>query len=353
MDRSWMIFQKYKEHLGFPVSVLFERDSGLLAHAQLLKENVVVRWADLDLVGVELIVLDLEAISDVQLLKGAAMSEALQKADKRSIWVIAGHLTSLTEARKALSGWGYLENCSTDRISEISKGRGILVVIPYQSPGNKVVPETSSKEKPMGKNLYGASIARLQKAHPPDYAVEWDKLPARMARQENFLKGRGLLEKIPKLRVLDIGPGIPFFPILMEELGHEVLCVETPEAPKEVEFQRRAGLTVRLHHILRGRFEPDDVKGEFNLINLTGIQFDLVDGKRWDSDYWVEMLRDLIRLAAPGATIYVARNWEILDNGEKVVSHYSAPQFTSFLDACSSIASYKIKREILEIRVVG
>lgn len=343
-DRSWLIYQKYKDHLGFPESTLLWIYSGNPPRGPFPRERVCRRSSEVALSEMDLIVLDLDVFELSNCID-------VQRASPKAIWVIAGPLWLIKQVLLFVQSVLPPEFWEKDEIKLLGNERGITVVVPnLRKMENMVIPKPVVEQ---GKNLYGASIARLQAAYPPDFKVSWDALPARMLRQENFLKKRGLLEKLPRKRVLDIGPGIPFFPILIEELGHDIVCVETPEATAELQFQMAAGLVVKPYHIMDGKFQPSGVTGQFELINLTGIQFDLVNGQRWEAVLWVEFIKDLLKFAAKGATIYVARNWEILEDGTKLVRHYSSPVFLDFLGNCSQISKYEIRNEILEIQVVG
>lgn len=165
------------------------------------------------------------------------------------------------------------------------------------------------------------------------------------------LERRGLWKG--RKRVLEIGPANGIFATLMRELGHIVECVEHPE-----EIGYRTILHGLAHHthfflITPDNLLPPELETGFDLINATGVQFDMYpDLSRWSTDLWIGVMRKWIEYLKPKGEIFLARNWETPpETTLRLVRHYQDPKFREFLDTHPRVETYNIKEEILTLKL--
>jgi hypothetical protein len=163
------------------------------------------------------------------------------------------------------------------------------------------------------------------------------------------LKTRGLLEGTK--RILEIGPANAIFATLLREVGHFVECVEHPK-----ELGYRKVLHALAHHthfflITPEKIVPPNLEPGYDLINATGVQFDMYpDQTRWSTDLWINVIQVWINLLKPKGKIFLARNWETPPGtNERLVRHYKDPNFLKFLDSHPKIDEYLIKEEVLTL----
>lgn len=236
--------------------------------------------------------------------------------------------------------------------------RNSTVLVPNKSKVKtaKVIVESPAKDN-QKKTVIKRSLERLLKASnlcrpsykptdiPPD-AVQQERLN----RMYDQLEKRGLVSG-PRIRALDIGPGHPYFLVLMRELGHIADGIESPEVAVYKAVLHHIGIPVHFFHITPNNLLPP-LEGQYDLINATGIQFDVYKGgSRWEGSLWVEVIKTWLEILKPGGKIFAARNWEFVDEdpNKPIVRHYQDPTFLNFLSRDTRIESWSIDAEILTL----
>lgn len=189
-----------------------------------------------------------------------------------------------------------------------------------------------------------------QRVYRKDRSYMHDYLLDRSHRVFEQLGERGL--HVGRKRVLEIGPANAIFATLMREIGHIVECVEHPD-----EQDYRKVLHQLAHHTHFFLIEPDNLmppaleKG-FDLINATGVQFDMYpDLSRWSTDLWINVFETWISYLKPKGEIFLARNWETKpETNLRVVRHFNDSKFLDFLSKHPKVKSYQIKEEVLTLQ---
>jgi SAM-dependent methyltransferase len=117
------------------------------------------------------------------------------------------------------------------------------------------------------------------------------------------------LHRSPPKRVLDLGCGGGFFLFILKNLGHSVLGLDVERVPLFGELLQLFAVPRVLWRI--NAFEPlPDLGQMFDWITAFSVNFNLYhpSKKRWGTEEWDFLLRDLQRHLAPGGKIFFGLN---------------------------------------------
>jgi len=113
----------------------------------------------------------------------------------------------------------------------------------------------------------------------------------------------GLAAQPPGHRILDLGAGPGYFPLICRNEGHVPLLLDLDDEPLYRELVSFFGLPRILHRI--AAFEPlPDSGGRFDLITAFKICFNVnPDGSAWDAPEWEFLFEDLRARMNPGGLL--------------------------------------------------
>ncbi len=118
----------------------------------------------------------------------------------------------------------------------------------------------------------------------------------------------GLATGRPGRRVLDLGAGAGYFPLLCRQEGHHPVTLDLDEVPLYGELIRFFGLPRIVHRIEPGQALPR-LGERFDLITAFRTSFNIKpDGSAWDADEWAFLLDDLRSRLADGGAVVVCFN---------------------------------------------
>ena len=109
-------------------------------------------------------------------------------------------------------------------------------------------------------------------------------------------------------RVLDLGSGAGYFPLICRTEGHRPLALDLDDEPLYRELIEFFGLPRLVHRIAPLQSLPDDL-GEFDVVTAFRICFDTNgDGSQWGADEWAFLLQDLRTRLTPGGRVVLGFN---------------------------------------------
>lgn len=130
-------------------------------------------------------------------------------------------------------------------------------------------------------------------------------------RDKLLLVRRLGLHKGPPRRILDLGTGAGYFPLLCRAYGHAVAATDLDDNPLYNDMVEALGIERRVHRILAGQPLPD-MGGPFDVVTAFQVCFNGHKSPQlWRAAEWRAFLEDVARNhLAPGGRIILGLNAE-------------------------------------------
>lgn len=110
----------------------------------------------------------------------------------------------------------------------------------------------------------------------------------------------------PRLKVFDVGCGVPYFVLAARELGHEAEGLDVPD-PLLQEAASLMGVQYT-PHVIREWLPLPITGGPFDLITMFGVNLRRIDGLWWQWADWVRLVAELLEHLVSGGRLVIQPN---------------------------------------------